>query len=145
MLLSCNTFAVRGDRMLEFFSSKVLYSRQRRALSRLHFCDISSDRPLLGLSTVATMTGLKHLQIFWETQRLPRDKNVEQSLTRFIQLRVVDVKVIVFERPVFFMQIPDMRTAREEAAGWEELLRTGETEYEFKLLSIIVELDSVTN
>lgn len=130
--LSCNTFAISGSREFEFFLSKLLCGQQRRALSRLHFDDIAPYRTLLKSSTVATMTGLKHLQVFLSTGERPKDMKVDESLTKFIQLRVADVNVIVYERVLSPRRFPDLRAAREEAAGWEELLRTGETEHEFK-------------
>lgn len=112
--------------------SKLLHSRQKRALSRLYFAGGYIWRTPLKLSTVATMTGLKHLHIFYMGSWASIDKESDDSLSRFIQLRVANVKVIVYERIISSRQIRDMRTAREEAVGWEELLMTGETKYKFK-------------
>lgn len=136
--LASNTFSFDSAAVLEFFLSTSLLGRQRAVIRRLHYhhrfqglCT-NGVRQHLQASSVALLTGLERLYVFL----VPSGNTSElygiaydQAVPKFIPLRIKDVRVIV-SPPLHVRNIG--RKAREEAIGWEELLRTGGTEYQFK-------------
>lgn len=132
MPLAHNSFSFLSASTLDFFISTSLRGRQRATIQRLHFVQGCGGR--LQPSTLAQLTGLTQLYVFlrpsgFDHHSWDRSAYLYEPILQLSELRVNDVRVIV-HGPRWVLHVGPL--GREEAVGWEELLRTGETEYEFK-------------